>query len=897
VNETSESESNVEKSPQQNPSFARTAADKVGIGKSQSLFTLVLVSTLASSFIAAYVLIVGLFTIHRLEVDTIGDAAVQAAREISDIQVEDPSTGTINLCDWRDRISMYRAEKASARSIFSLRKTFEKLEELGRLSKIDLFVKMAQRDKKKVEILESKLADAVRAAVKQQSSAHDGQISSEGQGRVYEHIKSLLMSNLSPQEGGLSRLQIKLGYVDANEFNTQGLPVTIVSSKSFAEVAPHKAPNLVLVTAEFRTKQKDGQSAPEVVTKTACAFIKPQSDNSYRCLFALTFPQGMPPNARNVFSMIKTISWKSKGTWRQVIGNEVPGNGSLAPPLEPSLPEMSPADALCVALYDWLKYVGPDFQPETVMACFKQNWETGAQINSSNLEGKASSFGVTDDQINSCVARDTGARDYAFLYQSNPNGVGQIALSKAFQITQLNALPQANHNFPANSFPLFINSTGHCTIVGTKSFDKVLLHNFFKDLKATNLAALESFSAAKSLHEQSVNALYQLSQRQMIEQQELASLKHRLVNISRTVFVSIDNRAEIKAMQESADEKKRALEKELIEKRMVELKEVIDEDEKERLYNVNLQHRTSVVAQNANRIQTSTYELCANLSTFCRDGLFAITPGGYLVGQNTIFIPLTKPILEADLLESVDSDKGKQIEPKEKPLRSQIIQEANNPVVPPYDLSVENPLQPGEDSNKLIMSWLKPDLQVFLTAENAFSKLQNVRVGNKSLQAKITAGSVLPKVTSCMLLFDSLNLNKDEPSKVTPPRLTGSYPFSNLAVPVNQMIYYCGKAMATGQTPSVNWSVLARNFVACQGNVVKNNSTTEYVGAPVSANNAQFSRSWAAAANNENPPLAGEFQIRTPLPDFANEFEETYLTNPLNDSQTAEIPPVPPDML
>ena len=897
MNETSEPDSNVENNPKQNSGFARTAADKVGIGKSQSLFTLVLVSTLASSFIAAYVLIVGLCTIHRLEVDTIGDAAVQAAREISDIQVEDPSTGTINLCDWRDRISMYRAEKSSARSIFSLRKTFEKIEELGRLSKIDLFVKMAQRDKKKVEILEGKLADAVQAAVKQQSVARDAQISGEGQGRVYEHIKSLLMSNRSPQEGGLSRLQIKLGYIDANEFNTQGLPVTRVSSKSFADVAPHKAPNLVLVTAEFRTKPKDSRIAPEVVTKTACAFIKPQPDNSYRCMFALTFPQGMPPNVRSLFSLIKTTNWKSKGTWRQVIGSEVPGNGSLAPPLEPSLPEMSPADALCVALYDWFKYVGPDFQPETAVACLKQNWETASQINSSNLEVKSSSFGVTDDQINSCVARDTGARDYAFLYQTNPNGVGQIALSKAFQVTQLNELPQANHNFPANSFPLFIDSTGNCNIVGSKSFDRALVHNFFKDLKATNLAAVESFSAAKSLHEQSVNSLYQLSQRQMIEQQELASLKHRLVHISRVVFVSIDRRAEIKALQESVDEKKRALEKELIEKRMVELKEVIDEDEKERLYNVSLQHRTSVVAQNANRIQASTYELCANLSKFCRDGLFAITPGSYLVGQNTIFIPLTKPILEADLLESMDKDKDKQTPPKEKPLRLQTTEESNNAAVPPYDASVETLQKSGESSKKLIMSWMKPELQVFLTAENAFSKLENVRVGNESLQAKITAGSVLPKVTSCMLLFDSLNLNSDDPAKITPPRLTGIYPFSNISVPVNQLIYYCGKAIGTGQAPSVNWSVLARDFVACQGNVVKNNSTTEYVGAPVPANNTQLERSWTGDSNHENPPLAGEFQIRTPLPDFANEFEETYLTNPLNDSQTAEIPPVPPDML
>jgi hypothetical protein len=887
VNETSGPESNVENSPKQNSGFARTAADKVGIGKSQSLFTLVLVSTLASSFIAAYVLIIGLFTIHRLEVDTMGDAAVQAAREISDIQVEDPSTGTINLCDWRDRISMYRAEKSSARSIFSLRKTFEKIDEFGHLAKIDLFVKMAQRDKKKVAVLESKLADLIQAAVKQQPLPRDPQASSEGQGRVYEHIKSLLVSNLSPQEGSLNRLQIKLGYVDANEFNTQGLPVTLVSSKSFADVAPHKAPNLVLITAEFRTKQKDARTPSEIVTKTACAFIKPQPDNSYRCLFALTFPQGMPPNTRSLFSLIKTINWKSRGTWRQVIGNEVPGNGSLAPPLEPSLPEMNPADALCVALYDWLKYVGPDFQPETVMACFKQNWETATQINSSNLEGKPSSFGVTDDQINSCVARDTGARDYSYLYQSNPDGVGQIALSKAFQVTQLNELPQANHNFPANSFPLFIDSTGNCNIVGSKKFDKVLLHNFFKDLKATNLAALESFSAARSLHEQSVNSLYQLSQRQMIEQQELASLKHRLVNISRAVFVSLDTRSEIKEMQASADEKKRVVEKELIEKRMVELKQVIDEDEKERIYNVSLQHKTSVVAQNANRIQTSTYELCANLSKFCRDGLFAVTPGGYLIGQNTIFIPLTKPILEADLLESIDKDNNKQDEDKEKPIRSQLVQEITNPAVPPYDPSTEPRLASDESSKKLIMSWLKPELQVFLTAENAFSKLENVRIGDESLKAKITAGSVLPKVASCMLLFDSLNLNADDPSKITPPKLTGNYPFSNISVPVNQLIYYCGKAMATGQAPSVNWSVLARDFVACQGNVVKNNSTTAYVGTPVAGN----------SAHNENPPLAGEFQIRTPLPDFANEFEETYLTNPLNDSQTAEIPPVPPDML
>ena len=148
-----------------------------------------------------------------------------------------------------------------------------------------------------------------------------------------------------------------------------------------------------------------------------------------------------------------------------------------------------------------------------------------------------------------------------------------------------------------------------------------------------------------------------------------------------------------------------------------------------------------------------------------------------------------------------------------------------------------------------------------------------------------------------MVILDASELKRAAASGKPMPRLYGSYPFTNMPLPIGQLLYYCAKAANSGKQPTVCWSVLARDFVAVQGQLSNNNSASEFVGTPREANESNWFKPSDFGLFQKSPGLACEFQIRTPLPVFEHPIEDSHLTNPVNNTQTAEIPPVPPDML
>ena len=166
-------------------------------------------------------------------------------------------------------------------------------------------------------------------------------------------------------------------YHSARANGKQPGAISLVDPAIFQEAPPGRAPNLVLIEAAFALKQggEGGTAAP--YKKSACALIRETPTADEPSVFAVSFPFGMPPFAHSIMDLLHYQGWRSKGVWHQAIGNEVPGRGSLAPPLEPLLPEMDPGEALAVALYDWLKYVGSGLEPEAVQSAFAEKFTNG----------------------------------------------------------------------------------------------------------------------------------------------------------------------------------------------------------------------------------------------------------------------------------------------------------------------------------------------------------------------------------------------------------------------------------------------------------------------------------------------------------------------------------------
>ena len=213
-------------------SFAQDAAEKVGIGKSHSLFTLILVSVGASAIVATYVLVVGSFSIHRIETDTMGDAALIAAQELSDIKVEHPSVGALCLNDWRQS-HLSEGERHPPRSLASVKQTLAKIEQVATLTGVQAFKKLAGRDQEIVNDLENRLFVSLQDQIagSLDSNPEANKRNQEEHGRIYEHVQTLLASHLSPTETALTELNIRLGLIDDKKDFANALPPLAVPQR------------------------------------------------------------------------------------------------------------------------------------------------------------------------------------------------------------------------------------------------------------------------------------------------------------------------------------------------------------------------------------------------------------------------------------------------------------------------------------------------------------------------------------------------------------------------------------------------------------------------------------------------------------------------------------------
>ncbi|MBS1952806.1 MAG: hypothetical protein JST89_01330 [Cyanobacteria bacterium SZAS-4] len=836
---------------EQRPSATRTEPESnvvqtVKSNELQAILQLALIATVGSVVISLYVLWIGISGHHKRNVDTAALAALYAAEQLSQINVDSASFGKVGLCDQASDDSGTFSYVRGQRRVTGLNTIYKTLAvdaAIAKHLKRQIMTDLIEKDLAEVKKVENELRlrlheaaepDLMEAKASENSTQLYASTASK-QNNIYRDVYRMLAADKSSPDLSLIEVRLKLGrYKQRATASPDGWPSgkirLIEPAELFEPAKKEQAPYTVLVEAVFQTKSKNGSDPIRTVSKKYCALISAPRLDPVKSTLVMSFPDGLPPVIDSAMSILTAKSISGTGDWQQAVGNEVPGKGSLAPSLQPVLPGMSPSDAFSVALYHWLKRQGSEVTEQKVYELLEAKWNSSAPI----MKFQPVTAPTNESKPNSCLAIDTGARQYAILNQTGPGGIGQTALSRAFAIYSGAVASSPQVSFPPNALPLFVDSEGKCNLTGRKDYSDKFVNDYLKAVYDTNLAAVESAAVSRMVIARASTELAQLDQKIYIERQELNSIINRFNRLGLEAPPAKDEGAPNEVARQKA----------LIQDKIDALKASIatDEESRAKLRKTNtLAQRTTSVA---NQVGTTTYELCAQAFRLCKDGIFRIdkpTPG-YIISRKYVFRPCTKPVDESDFFK------------------------------PESEVSANSKL------------WLTKSFDVVTTIEAARLAADTVVEGAKYSDF---ATSTISQQTRSPVVF----LTTDELFSTSTPRpmIFNFYPFGNIRIPSGQLFYYCKDALRTGSAPAVSWSVVIRDLVASVGQ----NSMGNPTGEPIQSDQPDWCKT---SDQHECPGLACEFQLRTPLPVITNS-PETLLTNPVNSAQIQQIPPVPADLL
>ncbi len=814
----------------------------------KAIVQLVLIATTGSTLIAVYVLWIGVSGHHKHSVDTAAQAALYAARQLSQVYVDSSSFGKIGLCDnvTEDPGTFnYSSTQMRVTGLNTIYKTLSIDASIAKHLKRPIMLDLIQKDLALAKKLEGELSVRLHEAaepdlMEPQAAEYSTQLYANPTTKpnnIYRDVYRMLATDKSSPNLSLIEVRLKLGRYkqtpSADSWPTGKIRL-FEKPELFEPAKKGQAPYAVLVEAIFQTKQKNATDPMDTVSKKYCALISSPRHAPVRSTLVLNFPEGLPPVFDSAISLLTSPALNGVGDWQQAVGNEVPGKGSLAPSLQPVLPEMSPADAFSVALYHWLKRQGAWIDEQKLYSLLEAKWNSAAA--KVQYEPESTTNQSNDSTANSCLAIDTGARQYAILNQTGPGGVGQTALGKVFAIytNGLDSAPQSD--FPANAMPLFIDRSGVCNLSGRLGYDERFVNDYLKSVYDTNLAAIESAAVSKMVIARASSALAQIDQKIFIERQELNSVLNRLNRIGRESPISKDSSTpnEVSRQKDLATEKIETL----------KLSIAAHEEDRASFRQTNLLALRTTA--NANQVGSSTFELCAHAFKLCKDGVFRIDKPtkAFIISRKFIFTPCTKPVDESDFF------------------------------------------KPEAEVSEASRIWLAKDFDVITSVDNARLNPDTVIVEGHKYNEFAASVPVKQKANSCVVFLttDAL-LSPDLPK----PIVSNSYPFGNIRIPSGQLFYYCKDAIRTGTSPKVTWSVVIRDLIASTG---QNNSGMT-TGEPIQSDRPDWCK---VPDQNGCPGLACEFQLRTPLPAVSGS-SETSLTNPTSNAQIPQMPPVPADML
>lgn len=891
---------------------------------------LLITATFGGSLVVAlYVLAVCALNQQHKDSNSVDRAVYLAARSLSEITASHPSLGRVGLIDSAPPQELSYAEKKKRPRVIGLNTLYATLRVdalIARRLHNQALIDLSLRDFKIAKQLEAELTRRMFTAVEQvpaqdpgiseapesvarQLTGTDSQSEEDDNGgrndSILQEVSRLLSDDVKGRGPNLVDVRITLGSVEPGRLSSQtyapqqdlgkefvkdgmyrsGMPVpmpdgqtviflghphsTHIIDRSWFKAGIHGcAPWAVQLDAIYEKNKEKGQK--ERIVKTACAAVGGEPVYPKPSVFVVNFPQGKPNQFDKVLDILNFRNWDSNGEWQQVVGTEVPGKGSLAPPIEAITGGLTPGDALAHALYDWLKQMGPLVEPGNFTCMMEQSFAQAI---------KSASLDPVTAQANSCLAVDTGSREYALLNQTNPDGPGQLAISQCFAIRDQKVL--RDRIPPASSLPLIVDATGKCVLAGKDKFDRELLKDFFSAVYETNLAALESLETSKQMALRAKSALKELDQKMYFERQELTSVSARMHRIRSQMAFDVENKNKATGPLKPKDSEN-LRQYNLAKNRLEALKQLLIDDKEQRDRYRKLNDTARLVSLNANKSGITTYDLCIHSNQILVNGLARTqSPAkGFLLGGRFVFLPQPVPIQEEEFFLT---DEKRKEEAQQAPIKA-VKGELNG-------------------------DWTNPDMRLVAEGNDLLNTGgKTIFVEGLPLKLYWLQTRDIPSWTKVTFVIDSTGLvesperrkERGAGGKATNNTLSATgaqkpalsafrdYAFGNIRIPAGQMMFYCANAVKTGTEPKVSWSVAIRDLISSH--------SEGSMGEPVPVPDGDW-RDASKGRNGECPGLAGEFQLRTPLPITDLGQSGSYLTNPLTGQQIPQIPPLPCEML
>ncbi|MCC7530944.1 MAG: hypothetical protein IT342_20660 [Candidatus Melainabacteria bacterium] len=901
-----------------------------GLRKDLHHTTLLITATFGGSLVLAlYVLAVCALNQQHKDSNSVDRAVYLAARSLSEITTSHPSLGRVGLIDSAPPQNFSYAEKKKHPRVIGLNTLYATLRVdalIARRLRNQALIDLSLRDFKIARQLEAELTRRIFAAVEQVPAQDPGiaeppesvarqltgtdseaeENNNDGKNdSILQEVSRLLSDDVKGRGPNLVDVRITLGSVEPSRLSSQtfapqqdagkefvkdgmyrpGIPVPMPDGQTVTFFAyPHStrlidtswfksgshgcAPWAVRLDAIYEKSKKKGQH--EKIVKTACAAVGGEPVYPKPSAFIVNFPQGKPNRFDKLSDILNFRNWDSNGEWQQVVGTEVPGKGSLAPPIEAITGGLTPGDALAHALYDWLKQMGPLVEPGNFSQMMDQSFAQAM---------KSASLDPVTAQANSCLAVDSGSREYALLNQTNPDGPGQLAISQCFAIRDQKVL--RDRIPPPSSLPLVVDATGKCVLAGKDKFDRELLKDFFSAVYETNLAALESLETSKQMALRAKSALKELDQKMYFERQELTSVSARMHRIRGQMAFDVENKNKATGPLKPKDSEN-LRQYNLAKDRLEALKQLLIDDKGQRDRYRKLNDTARLVSLNANKAGITTYDLCMHSNQILVNGLARTqSPSrGFLLGGRFVFLPQPVPIQEEEFFLAHEKRQRDAQQAPPKAVKGELNGDWTNP-----DMRLV------AEGNDLLQTGGKT-----IFVEGLPLKLYWLQTRDIPGWTKVTF------VIDSTGLVDSTEKRKEKASGGKAPNISLSaagahkpvvsafrdYAFGNIRIPAGQMMFYCANAVKTGTEPKVSWSVAIRDLISSR--------SEGSMGEPVPVPDGD----WRAPANGrdgECPGLAGEFQLRTPLPVTDLGQSGSYLTNPLTGQQIPQIPPLPSEML
>ncbi len=407
----------------------------------------VLILTLA--IILVVVLPIGIFALsysrligsHHEQVSAIEAAALSAAQDLSRIVVEDPDIGFISIGDYGPSGKDTKAMDnyfLPVHGVNTLTATCRLDMILADLLDDETLRRMAQRDYNQVQSARLRLETALRAAIlpggkgkdldgkdieplKNAEAAYNAnQIRMNGgNSRLVAGSMKLTLgcvdglttmtpipapsqyANLVPnqQDGGFYKAYVNVPYGGQNfVFCAAARSATLVETKEFVEnlgSLPYFLPTVVRCDAEQEVDYVGTETRKATTRLAASACAQPGVLNDRRPFpgsLLLSFPDGAVPELTTLLSVFNHPNVAKSPTDRSktsLDGDSPPEalSGFALPVVNSEHPPVG--HLLRIALYDWLRRVGPNLNVQSVFDAFKQPLSSDASAHADALSADA----------------------------------------------------------------------------------------------------------------------------------------------------------------------------------------------------------------------------------------------------------------------------------------------------------------------------------------------------------------------------------------------------------------------------------------------------------------------------------------------------------------------------